>query len=383
MSSETLEWLNNNILVGYIDDREHWHKEGAGWTGMSDRDGSGLLKPWFAEEGYDGGYSGPVPIEAVRERLFNWDAVKASMTARVPTTAGSLDGFDGVNDEDGPYVEIDVPTRKAIVRNDTNEVLGVFSKSYKIHQYHEWLVNNVADLIDSEVQIDSAGLLKNGGVAWVSVSLPETVSTTSEFAVRPRLLCYTSHSGVFATTYSRGVGAPVCDNTLDFQIGRSSNKFKVKHSRHSIGRLVDAREVLQILHSDCDEMTEFFDKLADWSVTDQEFRNIVDRLEPVPSENVDLDGKVSNQKAITHSERRRSEIFNMYNHDARSSSWKGSALGALQAFNTWDQQVRSVRGGQRVESQMFSTLNGHVRKYNAEILNAISSATGQKEVVFA
>jgi hypothetical protein len=87
------------------------------------------------------------------------------------------------------------------VFSDDATVMGVFGSGYVRHQYSEWLLTTVADLLDDDLAISSAGLLRGGAVAWVEVSVPETIRTPEGVAFRPTLLSTTSFDGSMATTY--------------------------------------------------------------------------------------------------------------------------------------------------------------------------------------
>ncbi|MDP9466146.1 MAG: hypothetical protein M3P31_02725 [Actinomycetota bacterium] len=63
-----------------------------------------------------------------------------------------------------------VPDRQAICRSDDDTVMGIFGPGYVRHQYREWLLTTVADLLDDDLAISSAGLLRGGVIAWVEVS---------------------------------------------------------------------------------------------------------------------------------------------------------------------------------------------------------------------
>lgn len=370
MTRETLEWLNNNVLVGFKSDRQKWTDNG--WSKTRD-DGYGNTEmvPWFARDGYDGAFDGPVPVEAVNERLFNWDAVSAPMQCTIPTT---IDAATGIDTDGNPVATIDMPEHQAIVRNDTNEVMGVFKSGYRIHQYSQWLLDNVANLVDGELQIDSAGLIRGGGVAWVSVSLPESICAVEGFAVRPRLLNFTSHTGQFATTYMRSVGIPVCDNSFMSEVKGGAKDgaeaVRVKHSSRSLKNLSSARDALGIVYQQTEEMTRFFEQLADWDVTDKLFKAVMDEITPIPAPVV-KGGKVQNKRAITLAEGRQEELATMYVSDHRAAPWRGTALGVVQAFNTWDQQVRGA-SETRLERQMLATLSGDVAGFDAKVLNTLT-----------
>lgn len=104
--------------------------------------------------------------------------------------------------------------KQAIVGSDTAAVMGLFSEGYQLHQYEEWLLTTVANVLDDQLSISSAGLLKDGAIAWVEVSMPETISSPEGFDFRPNLLATTRFDGPIATTYKRTITAVVSDNNL-------------------------------------------------------------------------------------------------------------------------------------------------------------------------
>jgi phage/plasmid-like protein (TIGR03299 family) len=381
MSRESIEWLNNNVLMGYTNDREHWATQGFVNAGTN-ADGSETNRPWFATDNYTGGFGGPVPVEAVMERLFNWQALEGPLSTEVPC---SITEADTIDQDGNPMRRVVLPEHKAILRSDNSHVMGIFKQGYQPHQYDRWLIENVANILDDEVLIDSAGLLMGGGVAWVSISLPETAVGDAGFGIRPRILAFTSHNGKHATTYQRSVNAPVCDNSLDLEIAGADRlqRVKIKHSSNSHLRIADARDALGILYSDTEQYTDFFDKLAAWEVTNRQFKAVLDELEPVELPDV-VDGKVKNQRKITMAENRRNAIASLYVSDHRAAPWQGSALGVLQAFNTFDQQERNVVG-ERVERQMLDTLAGSVRAFDHRVLDMVGMVTGRdaKDLVAA
>jgi hypothetical protein len=151
MSRETMDWLNNNTLIGFTEKRGH---------------------AWHYREGSNNHYPGAVPVADVERRLFNWEAVEQPLY--VPT------GHEGAM--------VEVPGSKAIAHSKTGEVLGIFRDGYVPHQYREWLLKALADILDDDLQIGSAVLLKGGAVACVSVETPENLTTPEGVEYRPHLL---------------------------------------------------------------------------------------------------------------------------------------------------------------------------------------------------
>lgn len=371
MSQETLEWLNNNVLTGFIEDREKW---AGGWGGFKDDN----FRPWFADENYSGGYPGPIPVDAINERLFNWQAVEAPLYMRVP--CDDISKCDGIGDDGNAYRNVVVPDWKAIARSDNDFMFKPFKDGYTVHQYSAWLLDEVAAIIDDEVQPDSAGLLQNGGIAWVSVSLPESVvSEKTGFALRTRILAFTSHNGRHSTTYMASDSAPVCDNSLDVTIaGADGRKIKVKHSRYSALKIANARDALGILFKANEQSMAFFDALAEWEVTNAHFKAMLDVMYPVPEPVIEKGQQTTGSKrAQTIAENKRGALAKMYVADPRASVWHGTALGVLQAFNTWEQQDGNERGA-KVERQMLGTLAGDVGKFDGLVLDTLAKVTDRK-----
>ena len=78
-------------------------------------------------------------------------------------------------------------------------------------------------------------------------------------------------------------------------------------------------------------MVDFVDSLADVSVTDAQWQEIVERLLPIKDEHK---GNIR-QKMLN----KREAIDAMYRNDQRCAPWTGTALGAFQAFNTHELHI--------------------------------------------
>lgn len=335
MSRETSQWLNQNVLVGFTS------KRGNAWHYKSTDQGT---EPNHYEQA--------IPVDDVKRRLFHWKAIEAPVFVQVPAN--------------GTFKYIPQDDRKAIVRDDSNEVLGMFKDSYQIHQYEEWLLGTVADVVDdSNLQIGSAGLLRNGGVAWVSIEMPETLTTKAGFEFRPHLLATTSHNGTLATTFKRVVTAVVCDNTLAGALGEEGSEFKTRHSKYSNGRIQDIRDALGIIHSMADEVSLEIERLSSLTVTQSEWDAIVDRLIPVGTE-----GETRPQ-AISRSQNKQEAIRHLYKHDPRVAPWMGTGLGVLQAFNTYQHHF-SGKDDSRVERNALNALNGKTDEFDRQVLRIMN-----------
>ncbi len=156
MSRESLTWLNTNTLIGCTD------KRGTAWH-------------WRAQEQGEQSnhYPGPIPLEDVQDRLFHWQAKTRRLAVEVPAQVVEATHWDSGLPMRWTVLE----DKQAICRSDNDTVMGIFGTGYVRHQYREWLLSAVADLLDDDLAISSAGLLRGGAIAWVEVSMPDTITT--------------------------------------------------------------------------------------------------------------------------------------------------------------------------------------------------------------
>lgn len=344
MSKETSNWLNANILVG------NTLRNGNPWWYDANLDANNLQSVLYPEF---------IPVDDVLSRLFNFDVIEKELHILV----------------NGQMIE--VPGRKAMVTSDTADVLGIFSgeagedKGYKGHDYRSWLVDNVANILDENIGIGSAGLLKNRAVAWVQVEVPETVNTAQGLSFRPNLLACTSFDGSLATTYKRTVTITVCDNTMSAALSEIGQNFKLKHTRNSVSedRIRDAREALNIIDSIATDFSSEIKRLAEWEVSQAEFSKLIDLTVPLPSEA---------GRAMTLAENKRAGLLSMYHEDERVAPWAGTALGVVQLMNTYDTHNATVRNAHRAERNKLDALNGGRFNRDSDTLKRLTLVTGRR-----
>ena len=330
MSRETIEWLNQNTLIGYTD------KRGTAWHAM---------------KGYDNHYAGAVPLEDVRKRLFSWTALEGEVTATALTEDGVLTMTD--------------PTRKAIMRSDTGAILGLFRSGYVVHQYDEWLVQQVETILDADLKIAGAGLLKGGGQAWVQIEMEDTLSV-NDVEFRPFLLAATSMDGSLATTYKTGATAVVCDNTMNAALAETGERVKIRHSTHSLGRIGEVRDALGILHSTADSFAAEVRALTETTVTDAQWRAFLTATVGDPEA---MEAGAGQSRTM----RIRGEMEGLYRHDERAATWTGTAYGVLAAANTHAHHYLESRGRSKAERNMSMKVTGAWDTVDSRAVSALRS----------
>ncbi len=340
MSRESLEWLNENTLIGFVQKRgKAWH-----YSERSQGDKSNH-------------YPGAIPVDDVKDRLFNWEPISVPLSVQIPEiiTPNGVTSAQTVTD----------PNRQVIVRPDNGTVMGVFKSGYQIHGFTEWLIDNVANLIDdSSLQIASAGLLKGGAVAWVQIEMPENVDTAEGLTFRPYLCAATSLDGSLATGYGRGATFVVCDNTLN--IARSEGTtIKVKHTKNSLNRITDIRAALDIVHQDSEDIAAEIKRLCEIKVSDPVWAEFLS-LETAPASD--------SKRAVTMADAYRDNLSALWNNDPRVSPWKGTAMGVVQAVNTYAHHGGIVRKVSRSERNAERMVSGKVADLDASTLATLDRA---------
>ena len=333
MSQETMEWLNTQVLIGFTEVRGNaWHYREA------------------CQGDEPNHYVGPVPVEDVRRRLLGWEAIETPIMYEA----------DGVLRE--------MSDRKAIIRSDTFDVLGVFKDGYQPHQYDAWLVRNVESILDDSLQIGQAGLLRNGAQAWVSVEMPENVVTPSGVQVRPQLLATTSFDGSTATTYKLTSTVVVCDNTREMALAGSGEQYKLKHTRYSNLKLAEARQALGIVYEAADAVSAEIEALIAREVRREQFDAVLDIMVPI----TDAQGQpFTKGRALTTAVNKREQLRVLYANDPRVQPWAGTAFGVAQAFSTYNQHLGTIRNVSRAQRNASNALGSTVAEQDKAVLDAL------------
>jgi phage/plasmid-like protein (TIGR03299 family) len=352
MSKETLEHLNTNTLIGNTEHR------GTAWHYRAELQG--------VETNH---YAGPIPVEDVQRRLFHWQAVSRPIAVDVPA---DLETMDHLNEFDVPAKWVELSDKQAICRSDNDHVMGIFSTGYTMHQYDEWLLTTVANVLDDDLSISSAGLLRQGAVAWVEVSVPQSITTPEGVEFRPNLLATTSFDGSIATTFKRTVTDVVCDNTREAALAEKGQSYKVKHSRHSHAQLAPAREALEMVHTIAEDFAVEITRLCETIVRQDQWSKFLDEyVSRHDAQGVPLKGR-----ALTMANNKRDALQRLYRHDHRVAPWAGTAHGVLAAVNTYEHHEGIVRGATRPERNMLRTVTGDFARLDRESMKVLDRVLG-------
>ena len=202
-------------------------------------------------------YVGEVPWHGLGTRLA------APATAREAIEAANLDyvvALAGMTTTDG----IPIPSRKAVVRTDTDEVLGVVGNTYVPVQNREAFAFLDSIVADGSLRYHTAGALRKGERIWLLAKLPGQIRVRfSEDVSEKYLLLSNSHDGSSALRVFFTSIRVVCANTLTMadREGRGEG-VSIRHQGNLVSKIRRAREVLGIAARHFDDLENQFDLLA-------------------------------------------------------------------------------------------------------------------------
>jgi phage/plasmid-like protein (TIGR03299 family) len=333
MSAETIEYLNDNMLVGNTDQRG---------------------EAWWYRKGTDNHFPGPIPRERAVALLDYPLAKSEPPVLQVITDEGVREFTD--------------PKYRGIVRLDTGEVFKYFTDGYQIHQPVEWVLDALDKLLDGRANIGTVARLRGGAIAAVQVENPETREACEGILHRPWLTGVTSLDGSLSSTYVAGTQAWWCDNTLSAALGEKSRlQVKVRHSRNSLGHLPELRESLGIvLERVGDAFDEQVKALTSRYVSDETWAAFTAAYAGVDPKKSDRSNVIAKNKVGV--------LNTLWNHDNRVAPWKNNAYGVVSAVNT---AVHHVWGSDdtRAERNLVKTVTGQWDRVDAATLRLLESVS--------
>lgn len=139
-----------------------------------------------------------------------------------------------------------VDSHVAIIREDTQEILGITTPKYKIVQN----VNAFSffDTVVGEGQAiyHSAGALGKGERIWILAKLPSNIVVGKDDTLEKYLCLTTSHDGKSSLKMYFTPIRVVCQNTLNMSMSDSKNGISIRHSGDIKRKVDEAREILNI-----------------------------------------------------------------------------------------------------------------------------------------
>jgi phage/plasmid-like protein (TIGR03299 family) len=352
VSKETSQWLNQNVLIGCTNRRGNaWHYR------ASEQGNEPNHYPEF------------IPVPDVERRLFAFDPISLQPAFLKEVTWAEAGQPDVINVGLKYFRVVIDNEHQAIVDPDNDIAFDYPTNDYQIHNYRQWLLENVASILDADLGISSAGLLRRRAQAWVEISVPENIETPEGVVFRPNLLAWTSLDRTLSTTYKRTIGEVVCDNTLSARIGEEGETYRIRHTANSLGKISEARQALNIIYSAADDFSAQVHDLCRIEVTEKQWQSVLAALVPTADKEPG--------RSLTIAENKKGKLNQLYHFDPRCAPWAGTKWGVIQTANTFnlhEATVRNTHGGGRAERNQLKIISGQadrVDHYVSQVVDEV------------
>ena len=293
-------------------------------------------------------YVEDVPWHGLGQRL------ESPATAREAIAAANLDFDVSLSDlttKDG----IPVSMKKAVIRTDTHDVLGVVGDRYQPIQNRECFAFLDAVVADGDLRYHTAGALRKGEKIWLLAKLPGRIRVRSSQDVSEKyLLLSNSHDGTSCLRVFFTSIRVVCANTLAVADREGLGEgLSIRHQGNLVSKIRQAREVLGIAARYFDDLEGHFDRMARHLPTYAQVSTYFKTLVPDPEE-----GNPARAQNV------RDELFRLYESgqgqdipEIRGSTW--AAFNAVTEYVDHFRPTRAKtdfdRAANRLESAWFGS----------------------------
>lgn len=250
---------------------------------------------------------------------------------------------------------IDVPQRKAVIRDDTTEVLGVVGNSYVPIQNRECFGFLDAVVTEGRLRYHTAGALGKGERIWMLAQLPGHVRVAGTDDVTEKfLLLSNAHDGTAALRVFFTPIRVVCANTLStaHRLGRKQG-ISIRHQGDLATKVRKAQKVLGLAQTYYDDLETKIKCLVNHQPTSKQLENFFQAVYP-DSEAGSTPRAENTRKTL---ERLFEEGRGQDIQGVRGTSW--AALNAVTEFVDHHRPTRGssehARADRRLRSQWFGS----------------------------
>jgi phage/plasmid-like protein (TIGR03299 family) len=296
----------------------------------------------------------------------------APATAEEAITAAGLD-YEVQLTPVATYDGITIPGRKAVVRYDTQHVLGVVSSRYVPVQNRQAFGFLDAIVAQRGLRYHTAGALGKGERIWLLAKLPDQIRVkNSDDLIDKYLLLSNAHDGSAALRVFFTPIRVVCQNTLSMaeRHGRSQG-ISILHKGNLEAKIREAQRVLGLAEMFYDDAAAKIELLASHYPTQTQLTAYFKTLYPDPKEG-------SNARA----ENIREELHRLFEegvgHDdpaIKRTSW--TAFNAVTEYVDHHRSIRSKDDSERASRRLGSIWFGSGARLKEKAWNLVMEiATG-------
>ena len=238
-----------------------------------------------------------------------------------------------------------IPNKKAILREDTGEVLGLVSNKYQLCQNRDAL--SFVNYIDGIELIKAGSFGMSGGGIYMIGQLPsvEVLGDT----ITPHLIFQNSHDGTASIKATICMLRIVCKNQFVSSFRDSPATVTISHRGELESKLIQANNTLSSVY----EYVKHYDAFANDQVTQHVdsamFNRIVEKYFAIPED--------ASDRTITNIVDCRNMFTLAYDADD-NQNFKGTKWGVINAFSDYLTHKDPLKKGKNWEAnKLFNTIN--------------------------
>ena len=275
-----------------------------------------------------------------------------------PLFTYDTENFNANKEDDIIIPEVEVPNFFATMRTDTDQVLGLVGRDYKIVQNVDAFSFFDAIVCGEGIMYETAGALGNGERIFITAKLPEYIKVGKDDLIEKYLFLTTSHDGYGSITAAFTPIRIVCNNTLNMALRNCTNTIKIRHTQSAQDRLKEAHKVMGISNKLAEELDGIFNQWAKVRITDSEVKKLI-QLAMVPNKEVLRNLQTGNMDDLSTCFMNICDNafeYAMTSPTQQTDTTKGTLFGAYNAITGYFQNVRSYKSEEaKFKSIMYGT----------------------------
>lgn len=251
---------------------------------------------------------------------------------------------------------------KAIVRTDTETLLGVATDRYAPFQNHQAGALMDALVTEGQAQVEVAGVLGHGAICWIQSHIPADFEVVKGDLVQPYFLEVWGHDGKHGIAGKLTSTRVVCKNTLKMAgFGVRGIKWKeaadiyLRHSKNISVQIEAAQKALGIIRKQVAETAEAYKLLARTPVSDAQAADFFAGLFPAPESpavDADEDTQKVYQRSLERYIERQERLAGLFQAGVGSDipGVRGTAWAAYNAVTEWTDHVYPILDSGKVST---------------------------------
>ena len=200
---------------------------------------------------------------------------ETAVTAEEAIVAAGMDWEVSTHPIYSGFAELkEVPDFKAIIRQDTGDVLGIRGNKYTPYQNRE-----AFKVLDPFIGKDkaiwhTAGVLGKGERIWIQAKLPGHIEVTKNDIVEKYFLLQNSHNGASGIKLLFSPQRVVCQNTLQMAlVGGESSIMNIRHTKNHEIKIKQALKIMGLIEKVAEDFEITAKKMYGFKMTEADIDN--------------------------------------------------------------------------------------------------------------